>query len=158
VITERFEHFKKSAIDGGLRLALSANAPLTVYGDPVRLGQLVFNLLDNAFKYTPRGGLIELSSEKDSDFAVIKVKDTGIGISQDDLPYIFDRFFRVDKVRGRDDGTSGAVSAGLGLSICSEIVRSLNGTITAASEYGNGTVFTVRLPLESSEGNDKRAN
>lgn len=158
VITERFEHFKKSAIDGGLRLSLSANAPLTVYGDPVRLGQLVFNLLDNALKYTPRGGLIELSSEKDSDFAVIKVKDTGIGISQDDLPYIFDRFFRVDKVRGRDDGTSGAVSAGLGLSICSEIIRSLNGTITAESEYGKGTVFTVRLPLESSEGSDKRVN
>ena len=111
-------------------------------GDPVRIGQLIFNLIDNAVKYTPHGHGVFLSVENNGGSAILKVRDTGMGISKDDLPYIFDRFYRVDKARTRDAG-----GVGLGLSICREIVESMKGAIEAESEVGAGTVFTVRLPL-----------
>lgn len=148
-LTERFDHFKRFALDRGVNVAILRNDPLTVLGDSVRVSQMLFNLMDNALKYTPRNGSVELSVEREGNLAVVKVSDTGIGISKEDLPFIFDRFYRVDKARSRDALGEGAAAggAGLGLSICKEIAESLKGAIEAQSEPGKGATFTVRLPL-----------
>lgn len=142
LLTERFEHFRRTAVERGVEMDILRNDPAEVIGDPVRISQMLFNLIDNAIKYTPRGGEVDLSVEKDANYAIFKVRDTGIGIAKDDLPYIFDRFYRVDKARSRDAG-----GAGLGLSICKEIAESLKGSIEVSSVSGKGSVFTVRLPL-----------
>lgn len=142
VITERFEHFRRFAVDSRVELVISKNTPATIYGDGVRIGQLIYNLIDNAIKYTPVQGQVEITLTVEGAAALIKVSDTGIGIAAEDLPYIFDRFYRVDKARTREVG-----GAGLGLSICKEIVMAHGGSIDAASAAGSGTVFTVRLPL-----------
>ncbi|MBI5561585.1 MAG: HAMP domain-containing protein [Deltaproteobacteria bacterium] len=144
LLSERFEHFRKFALDSRVDMVIIKNMAVMVTGDGLRLGQLLYNLIDNAIKYTPGGGRVELSVEPDGAFARVTVRDTGIGISKEDLPYIFDRFYRVDKARssGREVG-----GAGLGLSICKEIVDAHKGTIEAASEPGKGTAFTVRLPV-----------
>jgi len=144
VLSERFEQFRKVALDRGVELDILQNKPAVIHGDPLRLGQLVHNLIDNAIKYTPAGGRVELSLAVEDGSAVAKVKNTGIGIAASDIPFLFDRFYRVDKARTRDAG-----GAGLGLSICKEIVVSLGGSIDVESESGEGATFTVRLPLAS---------
>lgn len=115
-----------------------------VTGDSDRLKQLILNLVDNAVKYTPAGGQVFLSLHKDAGYAELTVRDTGIGIPEEDLPFIFDRFYRVDKARARAHGGSG-----LGLSIARWIVDVHKGTLTVDSKVGEGTTFTVRLPLRS---------
>ncbi len=111
-----------------------------VLGNPLHLRQLVVNLLENAVKYTPEHGQITLSLDVDGDFVVLRVTDTGIGIPQKDLPYIFDKFFRTDEAIDHYVGT------GLGLSIVKGIVDQHHGRIWAESQMGAGSVFTVMLP------------
>ncbi|MBE9528548.1 MAG: HAMP domain-containing histidine kinase [Proteobacteria bacterium] len=143
VLTERFDAIKRVAAEKGVELVMESNsAALTVSGESVRIGQLLSNLIDNAVKYTPGGGKVSVSSASEDSCAVIRVKDTGVGIDKEDMPFIFDRFFRVDKAR-----TGGVGGAGLGLSICSEIAESLKGEITLDSAIGVGSTFTLRLPL-----------
>lgn len=145
ILRERSDQFGRLALDSGVRLDIIRDMPVYIYGDRVRIGQLIFNLIDNALKYTPRGGKIEISLEAQGDRAVLKVKDTGVGISKEDMPYIFDRFYRADKARAREIvGEAGG--AGLGLSICKEITETHKGTITVESEPGKGTTFTVSFP------------
>lgn len=124
-----------------LEAALPARLP--VEGDPARLEQLLLILLDNAVKYTPAGGKVTMSVEARSPLAEIRVADTGIGIPAADLPRIFDRFYRVDKARSRDQG-----GTGLGLSIARWIAEAHHGTIRVESEPGRGTVFTASIPLQ----------
>ncbi len=112
-----------------------------VQGDADRLKQLVLNLTTNAIKYTPAGGEITLSVQNRDGFAIIKVKDTGIGIPPEDLEHIFDRFYRVDKARSRQLG-----GTGLGLSIARWIAEAHRGKIWAESEIGKGSTFIVQLP------------
>jgi signal transduction histidine kinase len=101
---------------------------------------MLSNLLDNAIKYTPSGGTVSVSvSENDERYVVITVKDTGIGISPDDLPRIFDRFYRCDQSRSQS-------GIGLGLSLARAIVRAHGGDITVASILNQGSTFTVTLP------------
>jgi len=116
--------------------------PAVVHGNRNHLRQVVNNLLDNAVKFTPPGGTVsvELRSGGPAE-AVLQVADSGPGIPADDLPYVFDRFFRGDRSRYRD-----GLGTGLGLSICRAVVAVQGGTITAASTPGSGTVFTVTLP------------
>jgi heavy metal sensor kinase len=142
VLAERSEQMRRLAIERGVRMTILGTTPAEVYGDPVRLGQLFFNLMDNALKYTPPGGSVELTLEESGLRAVFSVRDTGVGISREDMPHIFDRFYRVDKARTREMG-----GAGLGLSICREIADSMGGSIEVESEPGRGSIFTVRLPL-----------
>ena len=113
-----------------------------VTGDAERLGQVVANLVNNAITYNREGGQVRLHLVAEEHNAVLTVSDTGIGIGESDLPRVFERFYRVDKAR---TGNSGGI--GLGLAICQEIVRSHGGMIDVASVVGEGTTFTVRLPL-----------
>jgi heavy metal sensor kinase len=122
----------------------SDSMPVMFEGDDELLRRMLLNLLDNAVKYTPEGGeiLVQLAAQNGN--AVIKVRDTGIGIPMDDQERIFDRFYRVDKARSRAQG-----GAGLGLSIVRWIVEIHRGKIAIQSEPGKGSVFSVELPLKS---------
>ena len=115
-----------------------ADAP-AVLADPGRLEQVFVNLLDNAVKYTPAGGSVTLSAQTDGDRVTVAVKDTGIGIPSRDLPRIFERFYRVDSARSRDEG-----GTGLGLAIVKHIVQLLGGAVSVESS-GQGSTFYVTL-------------
>ena len=130
-------------IAAGKKIAFNKTATplIEIRGDPNRLRQLLHNLIANALKYTPSGGMVTLSLAKDGAWAKIAVADTGIGIAEKDLPHIFDRFYRVDRARSRAEG-----GAGLGLSIAKWIVEAHGGRIEVKSEAGKGTIFTVWLP------------
>jgi heavy metal sensor kinase len=117
---------------------------LFIAGDKTALVRLSNILLDNAVKYTPISGTIEIGLHKDNGHAVLSVKDTGIGISDDDQPKIFERFYRADKARSRELG-----GAGLGLAIAHWIVEQHRGSIAVKSSLGNGSLFVVLLPLSS---------
>jgi len=117
-------------------------ADLVVPGDPVRLRQVVANLLSNALKFTPPGGLVRMELAGDGEVAVIRVTDSGPGIDPDELPRVFDRFFR-----GRGTRASGS---GIGLSVVRELVAAHGGEVDVASDPGRGATFTVRLPAAAS--------
>ncbi|HEY9593241.1 MAG TPA: HAMP domain-containing sensor histidine kinase, partial [Spirochaetia bacterium] len=120
-------------------------APLTITADEAMLSQVWTNLMHNAVKFTPEGGRITVTLREESGHAVVRVVDSGIGIAPEDLPQVFDRFFKADRSRTNANGAGGS---GLGLSIAQRIVTLHNGSITAESPGdGRGSVFTVRLPL-----------
>jgi two-component system, OmpR family, heavy metal sensor histidine kinase CusS len=118
------------------------NGPILVQGDGPGLQRLFLILIDNAVKYTPPHGKVTVSLSGDNGFAVAEVRDTGIGIGEAELPHIFERFYRADKVRSRETG-----GAGLGLSIGRWIAEAHGGTIEVESALGQGSLFRVRLPL-----------
>ena len=109
---------------------------------PLQLRQVVGNLLDNALNYTPSGGEVSVSLYREGTDAVVKVEDTGCGIPEEDLNYIFERFFRVDRARSREGG-----GTGLGLAIVSEIIAKHSGRVWVESEEGQGSRFYFALPL-----------
>ena len=117
-----------------------------VEGDPDFLERLFLILIDNAVKFTPPEGEIVVSSQIAADCVIVAVRDTGIGISDADLPNLFERFYRVDKARARASG-----GAGLGLAIGRWIARAHGGEIEVESIPGRGTLFRVRLPVDRSE-------
>jgi signal transduction histidine kinase len=119
---------------------LSSDA-VVVRGDGESLRRLFFILIDNAIKYTPEGGRVQVSLEALDAHATIRVTDSGIGISESDQPHIFDRFWRADKVRSRGVG-----GAGLGLSIARWIVDQHHGSLAVQSQPGKGSTFWVRIP------------
>ncbi|TWP47596.1 HAMP domain-containing histidine kinase [Lentzea tibetensis] len=121
--------------------AVTASGGGRVRADPVRLRQILANLVTNALRYTPPGGTVRLSAQRIGDRVRIEVADTGIGIAADDLPHVFDRFWRADRSRTRETGGSG-----LGLAIVHGLVRAHDGTISVASTVGHGTKFTIELP------------
>ncbi|MBX3064803.1 MAG: ATP-binding protein [Anaerolineae bacterium] len=125
----------------GVDLKIDMLEPVRVRGDGDRLKQLLLNLVTNALKYTPVDGKVSLNLKKTEGYAYLSVTDTGIGIPKEDLPHIFDRFYRVDKARDRKMG-----GFGLGLSIASWIVEAHRGRIWAESEVGKGSTFIVQLP------------
>jgi len=115
--------------------------PAKTFGDTDRLDQLITNLLTNAIHYNKPNGEILVSTRSENRAAVLTVTDSGQGIVAEDVPHVFERFYRADKSRSRAEGRSG-----LGLAICKAIVDSHGGTIDVSSELGAGTTFTVRLP------------
>jgi two-component system OmpR family sensor kinase len=135
--------------DAGLTVTLPFVQNVTILGDRLRLRQLFLNLLTNAIKYTSRGGTVELSVKRKDGEVQFSVRDTGIGIAAGDLPYIFERFWRADRVRSRASERGGF---GLGLAICQWIAQAHSGTLAVQSRLGRGSTFTVSLPVaESSE-------
>ena len=113
-----------------------------VLGDPDRLKQLLLNLVSNGLKYTPAGGSVTIDMTRDERTVKIAVSDTGIGIPEEDLPHIFDRFYRVDRARSRAQG-----GTGLGLSIAKWIADAHGGCLTVTSQLGQGSTFTISLPV-----------
>ena len=130
------------AEDKGVSVSCKVQGQVSVDGDRARIKQVVVNLLDNAIKYTPSGGSINLVVFAHEDKAVIEVADTGIGIPPNALPHIFERFYRVDKARSRDAG-----GAGLGLAIVKSICAAHGGQVFVESKEGRGSRIKVELPL-----------
>lgn len=133
----------------GVRVVLEQADSVHVQGDPVRLRQLFLNLVTNAVKYTGKAGTVTLALESRGDHCSFVVQDTGVGIAAADLPYIFDRFWRADRVRSRTGERGGA---GLGLAIAQYIAHAHGGFISVGSRLGRGSTFTVQLPLDGSLG------
>jgi signal transduction histidine kinase len=149
VLTEVDDTIEPLADNAHLRfdLALPPRGVLVIDGDPRQLGQAVTNLVANAVKFTPRGGRVSVAAARESgpngdEQAVIRVSDTGIGIPADELPHLFDRFFRATNAR-----KAVIQGTGLGLAIVAEIVSQHSGTVEVSSELGAGTTFAIRLPL-----------
>ena len=117
--------------------------PCEMFADPGKLAQVCYNIIENAIKYTPDGGKITVRLRRMGRDAVLDISDTGVGIPEEDLAHVFDRFYRVDKARSRDTG-----GTGLGLSIVQQIVRLHAGSVTVQSKRGEGTTFTVQLPVK----------
>ena len=113
-----------------------------MHADYAKLSQAVYNILDNAIKYTPQGGLIRVRLIRSGRYAILTIADNGVGIPKEDQPHIFDRFYRVDKARSRDTG-----GTGLGLSIVHQFVLMHGGNVTVDSKEGNGSTFTIELPM-----------
>ncbi len=116
-------------------------APEYCYADPKRLKQIMLNLINNAFRYTPEGGRVTIEARQEGNDFLFSVRDTGIGIAPDEVDKIFERFYRTDRSRQRESGGSG-----LGLAITKALVEAHGGEITVESVLDQGTVFTVRLP------------
>src|SRR5262249_54154783 len=135
--------------DGQLKIVLGQEDQALVEGDSDRLKQLLLNLVENAIKYTPSGE-IRLSLQKNNGLVGVSVSDTDAGMPAEDLPHIFERFYRVDKARGRDPdelrraGSGGGT--GLGLSIADWVAKAHGGYIDVQSEVAKGSTFTVWLP------------
>jgi heavy metal sensor kinase len=127
------------AISVDLQLPVGA---LPIVGNDAQVRRLLLILVDNAVKYTPEGGRVTMVGGADAGAVVISVADTGCGIAADDLPHVFERFWRADKVRSREAG-----GTGLGLTIAKQIAEAHGGRLDAQSEVGRGSVFTVHLPL-----------
>ena len=123
--------------------------PIWVEIDTDKLTQVIDNIMNNAIKYSPDGGTITVSIKTTDEQLILSIADEGLGIPKQDLPKIFDRFYRVDKARSRAQG-----GTGLGLAIAKEIVKQHQGFIWAKSEYGVGSTFTIVLPYENDGGRD----
>lgn len=141
LILEQARRLSPLARERGIELECSVKDSVEVSGDSFKLAQVIYNVIDNAIKYTPRGGSVRVDLFRQGKKAVIRISDTGIGIPAEDLPHIFDRFYRVDKARSRETG-----GTGLGLSIVKQIVLMHDGDITASSVENEGTTFTIELP------------
>jgi heavy metal sensor kinase len=131
------------AEEKNLKLKFEGTTPVDLEGDPLRLKQIVVNLVDNAIKYTPTGGSVSVSTFPQDGKVILEVADTGIGIPKEATSQIFHRFFRVDRARSRQLG-----GTGLGLAIVKSICAAYNGNVTVKSGEGKGAVFRVELPVE----------
>lgn len=140
------QSFGPQAASGNVNLELQSLRPAIVEADEHRLSQVFVNLIDNALRFTPEGGSVKVTLDVADGHAVIRVADSGVGIPFKDLPYVFERFYVVDRSR-----TRGASGAGLGLSIVKHIVEAHHGTVAVESTLGAGTKFTVRLPMVAVE-------
>ncbi len=143
LIEEGCDLFRPLAEGKGLRVEMNTPTQCLLSGDKSKLQRVLSNLLDNAIKYTPPGGKITVSAEEVDKKVIISVQDTGIGISPEEIPRIFDRFFRADKSRS-------VPGAGLGLSLAQAIVRRHRGEIMVSSSPGSGSTFAVVLPRTKS--------
>jgi heavy metal sensor kinase len=136
------------AREKSIALHTSTEESVCVEGDRTRLQQVVANLIDNAVKYTPEGGTVEVKVQREAGKAVLAVSDNGLGIPATAIPHVFERFYRVDKARSRASG-----GAGLGLSIVKAICTAHGGEISVSSEEGRGSCFRVELPLSPPSDN-----
>ncbi|QSO52852.1 HAMP domain-containing protein [Alicyclobacillus curvatus] len=144
LISSVAERMRKKAEDKGIDIKVFSSDNLVLCADGARLEQVLVNLVDNAIRYTPAQGHIELRLRKVGNFAEIAVSDTGVGIPKSDLPHIWERMYRVEKSRSRERG-----GTGLGLAIVKQIVEAHGGTVDAQSEENRGTTITVRIPVSN---------
>ncbi|MBV9481887.1 MAG: HAMP domain-containing protein [Acidobacteria bacterium] len=140
--TSTAEQMKLLAEEKSLNLNCRIYSSVRVLGDHSRLKQVIVNLIDNAIKYTPEGGAIEVTVRSSDGKGVLEVNDNGLGISPEVMPHVFERFYRADKARSRDSG-----GAGLGLAIVKAICSAHGAEVQVASQEGEGSRFRVELPL-----------
>jgi heavy metal sensor kinase len=141
LVADTAEHMRLIADDRGVALDLTDLQPATVRGDRARIKQIVVNLLDNAIRFTPRGGSVYLRTAAEDDGSILEISDTGVGIPPAAIEKVFDRFFRVDEGRSRDEG-----GAGLGLSIVRSICTAHGAEISVESGVNSGSCFRVKFP------------
>ena len=154
LLDETARRLQPIARERGIEMTMALREPLAVAGDSGRLERVFYNLIDNAIKYTGRGGHIHIECARRDRKACVRVSDTGIGIPPQDQQHIFDRFYRVDKARSRDTG-----GTGLGLSIVKQIVLMHGGQVSVSSEGPNkGSTFTVELPEWDGRGRGGRGD
>lgn len=135
--------FHRKAEEKGIDFHLRVAKSMCMKGDADRIKQIFINLITNALTYTPKGGKVEVMIEEQDEEILVHVKDTGIGIDEQEIPRIFERFYRVDKARSRNSG-----GTGLGLAIVKHLVEAHHGHITVKSRVGKGTTFTVHFPKQ----------
>ena len=146
-LTEEVVHLLTPAAEKrGQRLESHIAPGLQMMGDRTRLNQILYNLTDNAIKYSPDGGRISVALQQEADGLVWRVRDNGVGIPGEDQEHIFERFYRVDKARSRETG-----GTGLGLSIVKQLVTMHGGEITVHSEPNHGSEFRVVFPQGGAE-------
>ncbi|MBU1671255.1 MAG: HAMP domain-containing protein [Actinobacteria bacterium] len=146
-ITGAVERFTRESQEAAVSITTHIEPGLPrVSADPVRLAQVLSNLVKNALTHTPAGGAITVSARRERGMARVEVTDTGAGIAPEELPYIFERFYRAEPARERATG-----GAGIGLTVARSLVEALGGTITALSEPGRGTTITFTIPLVEGE-------
>ena len=138
------EHMQLMAVDRGVEIDVSELQKAVIQGDRARLKQIIVNLLDNAIRFTHRGGTVSLRTAADNAGSVLEVADTGVGIPPAAIPHVFDRFFRVDEARSREDG-----GAGLGLAIVKSICLAHGAEIEVQSQLECGSCFRVSFPKRS---------
>jgi len=147
VIDNAVHKVQLKASDKGLALSTNLNRSTSwVYGDGLRMEQVILNLLENSVRYTEQGEISIMLDQTDS-YVFVTVKDTGIGIAAEELPYVFERFYRVEKSRSRQHG-----GTGLGLSIAKKLVELQGGEIFVNSRLSEGTSFEIRFKLEEQGG------
>ncbi|MCK8060693.1 MULTISPECIES: cell wall metabolism sensor histidine kinase WalK [unclassified Fusibacter] len=144
LVKHTIQTIKPLAEQKDIHLTYEDTDPINTVVDSLKIRQCLINIINNAVKYTPDGGYVHVELYANREDLVVKVKDTGIGIPEEDLPHIFDRFYRVDEARARDTGGSG-----LGLSIAHQIISLHQGRIEVQSQAGVGTEFFIILPRKS---------
>jgi len=140
IVARAVDLYRDVAETKGVTLSVAPGDAVIVSGDRTRLEQVAANLIDNAVKYTPPGGRVDVDVARHGDRALVRVRDTGPGIPADELPHIWDRLFRGDTSRTER-------GLGLGLSLVKAIVEAHGGSVTVESEPGRGSTFTVALPV-----------
>jgi len=138
---EILDRFSAQARDAGIELNVDVPLPLIAPADSDEIAQVLVNLIDNAIKYTPREGTVWVRASDEPTEVVYSVSDTGIGILRQDLPRLFERFYRADKARSRASG-----GTGLGLAIVKHIVERHGGRVWVESEYNKGSAFWFSVP------------
>jgi signal transduction histidine kinase len=152
LVTDVVSEVRVSRADREVSVDNQVPAELTpVWADPERVHQVLFNLLDNAVRFTPPGGSVTVSAQRQNGSCEVTVADTGPGISAEHLPRLFERFYRVDSARSAKDG-----GTGIGLAIARSVVEAHGGHIRAESEVGRGSAFTFDLPVAPRES-DRRS-
>ncbi|TWI56994.1 two-component system histidine kinase PnpS [Halalkalibacter nanhaiisediminis] len=141
---------KEKAKEKGIEIVTKKEGDSTLEGDPERLKQILINLVNNGIMYTSSGGRIDILLTGTKDLVELQIADTGVGISEEDLPRIFERFYRVDRARSRNSG-----GTGLGLAIVKHLVEAHHGHIHVQSQVGKGTTFTVVFKRQQDEGTEK---
>jgi two-component system phosphate regulon sensor histidine kinase PhoR len=143
VVTRAVERLRAQADRAGLQVKLDIASGLpSVSADEGRIEQVLVNLVHNSLKFTPPGGTVRIAAKADGDYLLVSVSDTGVGISADDLPRVFERFYKADRARA-GGGT------GLGLAIAKHVVEAHDGQIWVESVEGRGATFSFTIPLVS---------
>ena len=141
IVAEVFVRLTGSAAKRSITLENEINEYESIEAESSSLVQVLINLVDNAIKYTPDGGVVSAQVDRASGYVALRITDNGIGIPPEDLPRVFERFYRVDKARSRQSG-----GTGLGLAIVKHLCEQMGGSISVKSEVGKGSTFSVLLP------------
>ncbi len=143
IIEQVVKKMRNIAIERNVQLSIERSVTVFIHGDAEALQRLIMNIVSNAIHFTPAGGYVRATVEQNNGKAIVSIQDAGIGIPKEELPHVFERFYRVDKARGQNDRT------GLGLAIAEEIARRHHGVINIESELGKGTTVTISFPALS---------